>query len=65
MKLDNRLIMIIVAAVTLFMFPVAVFITGPFRIVVGFLCLILFPGYALLSVLLPKKEGWVILSAPS
>jgi uncharacterized membrane protein len=40
---------------TLLMFPVAVFTSGPLRIVLGFVFVIFSPGYALLSVLLPKQ----------
>jgi uncharacterized membrane protein len=57
MRLDNRIILILIAAVTLLMFPTAAFTTGPLRIILSFLFVIFSPGYTLLSALFPKQEG--------
>jgi uncharacterized membrane protein len=57
MKLDNRLILIFTVVLTLVLFPIAVFTSGPVRIILSFICLIFFPGYALLSALFPKKDA--------
>jgi len=37
--------------------PLVLFTSGPFRIVLGVMFLIFFPGYALLAVLFPKKDS--------
>jgi len=55
MKLDNRVLLILVCCLTLFLFPVAAFSAGPLRIALSFICLLFFPGYALISALFPKQ----------
>ncbi len=55
MRLDNRIVLTIIAAVTLSLFPFAILTSGPLRIILGFLCLIFFPGYTLLSALFPRQ----------
>jgi uncharacterized membrane protein len=55
MRLDNRIVLAIIAALTLSLFPVAILTSGPLRIILSFICLIFFPGYALLSVLFPRQ----------
>jgi uncharacterized membrane protein len=55
MRLDNRIILISIVALTLILFPVAAFTTGLLRIILSFLCLIFFPGYTLISALFPKQ----------
>jgi uncharacterized membrane protein len=54
MRLDNRFILILIAAFTLLLFPAVALTTGPLRVVLSFLFVIFFPGYALLSALFPK-----------
>jgi len=56
MKLDNRVLLILVCCITLFLFPVTAFSSGVLRIALGFLCLLFFPGYALISALFPKRD---------
>jgi len=55
MRLDNRIILIAIAVLTLGLIPVALFTSGPPRIILSFLCLIFFPGYTLMSALFPKQ----------
>ena len=55
-KLDNRVLLILVCCLTLFLFPVTAFSAGPLRIALSFICLLFFPGYALISALFPKQE---------
>jgi uncharacterized membrane protein len=55
MKIDNRVLLILVCCLTLFLFPVTAFSSGLLRIVLSFLCLLFFPGYALISALFPQK----------
>ena len=57
MKLDNRKILIGVIALTLLLFPVVAFSTGPLRIALGLLFIIFFPGYTLLSALFPRQDS--------
>jgi len=57
MKLDNRKILIGVIALTLLLFPVVAFSTGPLRIALGLLFVIFFPGYTLLSALFPRQDS--------
>jgi uncharacterized membrane protein len=56
MKVDNRVLLILVCCLTLFLFPVTAFSSGLLRIALGFLCLLFFPGYALISALFPKQD---------
>ncbi len=56
MDVDNRKILIAIVAITLLLFPVVTFTTGPLRIVLGLLFVIFFPGYTLLSALFPKRD---------
>jgi len=55
MKLSNQKILIAIVAITLILFPVIAFTTGPLRIALGLLFIIFFPGYTLLSALFPKQ----------
>ena len=57
MRVDNRLILILIAAITLLVFPAVAFTSGPLRVVLSFLFAIFFPGYTLLSALFPKSGG--------
>ena len=57
MRIDNRIVLILIAAVTLLVFPAVAFTTGLLRIVFSFLFVIFFPGYTLLSALFPKSGG--------
>jgi uncharacterized membrane protein len=43
------------AVLTVALIPLALFTSGPVRIIVSFLCLLFFPGYALLSALFPGQ----------
>lgn len=56
MKLSNQKILIAIVAITLILFPVIAFTTGPLRIALGLLFIIFFPGYTLLSALFPKQD---------
>ena len=56
MDIDNRKILIAVVTITLLLFPVVAFTTGPLRIGLGLLFVIFFPGYTLLSALFPKRD---------
>ena len=56
MAIDNRKILIAIIIITLVLFPVVAFTTGPLRIVLGTLFVIFIPGYTLISALFPKKE---------
>jgi uncharacterized membrane protein len=56
MKIDNRKILIVIVLLTLFLFPVALFTEGTVRIALGFLFIIFFPGYTLISALFPKQQ---------
>jgi uncharacterized membrane protein len=56
MKLSNQKILIAIVAITLILFPVIAFTTGPLRIALGILFIIFFPGYTLLSALFPKRD---------
>jgi len=55
MDIDNRKILTGIVIITLFFFPVVVFTSGIFRIAFGFVLLLFFPGYTLLSALVPKR----------
>lgn len=57
MKLDNRILLAIACCLTLFIFPVTAFSSGPLRIALAFVCLLFIPGYALLSALFPKQDA--------
>ncbi|HEX76387.1 MAG TPA: DUF1616 domain-containing protein [Dehalococcoidia bacterium] len=56
MKLDNQKILVAIVAIALLLFPVVAFTTGPLRVALGFLFVIFFPGYTLLSALFPKRN---------
>jgi len=55
MKLDNRVLLTLVCCLTLFLFPLTAFSAGPLRIALSFICLLFFPGYALISALFPRQ----------
>jgi uncharacterized membrane protein len=57
MDIDNRKILIAVGAITLLLFPIAAFTTGPLRIALGLPFVLFFPGYALLSALFPRRDS--------
>ena len=57
MDIDNRKILIAVGAITLLLFPVVVFTTGPLRIALSLPFAFFFPGYALLSTLFPRRDN--------
>jgi len=56
MDIDNRKILTAIVVITLLLFPVVVFTTGPLRIGIGLPFVIFFPGYTLLSALFPKRD---------
>ena len=56
MKVTNQSILFSIIVLTLLSFPLITFTNGPWRIVLGFLLLLLFPGYSLLSALFPGKN---------
>ncbi len=55
MRLDNRIILAAIVILTVALIPLALFTSGPVRIIVSFLCLLFFPGYAVLSALFPGQ----------
>jgi uncharacterized membrane protein len=55
MRSDNRIILAAIVILTLALIPLALFTSGPVRVMVSFLCLLFFPGYALLSALFPGQ----------
>ncbi len=57
MDIDNRKILAGIVIITLLLFPVVVFTSGVFRITLGLLLVLLFPGYSLLSALFPKSSS--------
>ena len=56
MDIDNRKILTAIVVITLLLFPVVVFTTGPLRIGLGLPFVIFFPGYTLLSALFPERD---------
>jgi len=56
MRLDNRIVLTAIAILMVALIPIAIFTSGPLRIILSFLCLFFFPGYSLLSALLPKQD---------
>ncbi len=56
MKVTNQSILIIIVVLTLLSLPLITLTTGPWRIILGFLLLLLFPGYSLLSALFPGRN---------
>lgn len=55
MKIDNQKILLGIIVLTLFVFPVVAFTSGAARACLGFLFVIFFPGYGLVSALFPKR----------
>ena len=49
--------LILTMALTLLLVPVVVLTTGAFRIALGLLFLLFFPGYTLMAALFPRKES--------
>lgn len=56
MEINNRAILIILVAITLLLFPVAIYTSGALRIILGLPVVIFIPGYLLLSALFPNKN---------
>ena len=56
MELDNRKILTAIVAITLLLFPIVTFTSGPSRIAFGILFLLFFPSYTLLSALFPRRN---------
>ncbi len=56
MAIEQRKILIAIVVLTLLLFPVVTLTSGPIRIVLGLLFIILFPGYTLISALFPRTE---------
>lgn len=55
MDIDNRKILIAIVVITLLLLPVAIFTTGPLRIVLSLPFVLFCPGYSLLSALFPRQ----------
>ena len=49
--------LLVILLVTLLSVPVVLLATGPFRIILGAVFLLFFPGYTLLAALFPRKDG--------
>jgi uncharacterized membrane protein len=49
--------LIAIMAITLLLVPLVFLTTGVLRIVLGIICLLFFPGYALLALLFPRKDS--------
>lgn len=49
--------LITIIAITLLLVPLVFLTTGALRIALGIICLLFFPGYALLALLFPKKDN--------
>lgn len=56
MEIDSRKILVAIVVITLLLFPVVAFTTGPLRIGLGLLFVIFVPGYTLLSAVFPKRD---------
>lgn len=56
MRFANQKFIFAIIGVTLLLFPLVSFTTGPLRISFGLLLVIFFPGYTLLSALFPKQH---------
>jgi uncharacterized membrane protein len=54
-SISNITILIIVVVITLMLIPLVLFTEGSFRMVIGLICVIVFPGYAFISLLLSKQ----------
>jgi uncharacterized membrane protein len=48
--------LIIIIITSALLIPLAIFTSGPVRIVLGLLCILLFPGYTLMAALFPRKK---------
>ncbi len=55
MRWDNRIILGILVALTAILFPIAALTSGLPRIILSFLFMLFFPGYALISLMFPYK----------
>ena len=49
--------LVLIIVLTLLMVPLVEFTTGWLRVVLGLLFLLLFPGYALMAAIFPKKDS--------
>jgi len=56
MRFGNQKVLSAIVGVTLLLFPLVSFTTGPLRISFGLLLVIFFPGYTLLSALFPRRN---------
>ena len=54
-EIDNQKIVIIIVVITLLLFPIFAFTTGPLRIVLALPFVLFYPGYALLSAFFPGR----------
>jgi uncharacterized membrane protein len=57
MEIDNRKILTAIVVITLLLFPIVAFTTGPLRIALGLSFVLFFPGYTLSSALFPKRDS--------
>lgn len=48
--------LIIIIITSALLIPLAIFTSGPIRIVLGLLCMLFFPGYTLMAALFPRKK---------
>ena len=56
MSIDNRRILVLILIISIVTLPVVIFSEGIFRIILGLLLAIFFPGYTLLSSIFPKQN---------
>jgi uncharacterized membrane protein len=56
MIIDNRKILVAIVLLSLLLFPIVLFTSGPVRIVLGMIFILFFPGYTMISALFPKQQ---------
>ncbi len=57
LRISNRVVILAIVAITIFLLPVVCWTNGNIRIALSLVALLLFPGYALLSALFPTNNS--------